>query len=517
MKFFHRKSKTESPDVALSKPASSKPESQKPAPQPTSGTKNTSPESKPVLKPTADAEDAADSLSLKPEESIDGSVDQLVASEDGSEDGDNARRTSIDMKALEVAEKSKLQKHKTQTRYLIRSLEDEDEETKKNTEINSLLYATGNDTVDMYKLQNSSSDLLGRLYYDDFDSDSTPTTALTPVNSGEGTVPTNEYILDRIKYSNRSTSSSVSESFSPERLAILSPRHPGSKLKRGITFDASTNNHHSTITLKLKHPHFRFRRNNKTYLVGFAGDLTSYKAIEWLFDEMIVHGDTIIVLHVLDDKAYLAVDRQKAQLIMNQIELLNARDRKVSITLELALGKPMRLLKTAIDEYEPQIMVIGSKHYDESSGEIHHRRGFMAKQSMSKHFLECALVPVIIIKSTYVHEDLLVNPIETETYFQDWLKEIDISGTYQKEKKRLSRFLSPSSSKTDLNSLRPTHSAKDSYLRPSTSRDNLFQLELELRGRDLLPTNSRLSSRSRSESRQRSSSRQKPTFSIFHH
>ncbi|KAG7195989.1 uncharacterized protein KQ657_002376 [Scheffersomyces spartinae] len=433
--------------------------------------------------------------------------------------------TSIDVKALVAAEKSKLQKHKNQTKYLIRSLEDEDEETKKNTEINSLLYGTSSDTVDMYKLQNSSSDLLGRLYYDDYDSDLTPTVSLTPVTSGEtsgGTIPSNEYILERIKYSgNKSTASSTSDMFGGGTdTTILSPnpRHPGHhKLKRGITFDASTNNHHSTITLKLKHEHFKFRRNNKNYLVGFAGDLTSYKAIEWLFDEMIVNGDTLIVLHVLDDKSHLTIDREKAQLIMNQIQLLNIRDRKIAIVLELALGKPMVLLREAVEEYDPQIMVIGSKHYNEASsaetgGGAHHRRGFMSKQSMSKHFLECALVPVIIIKSTYVHEDELVNPIESETYFQDWLKQIDLTGTYMKEKKLLSRFLSPSSSKTDLTSLRPTHSAKDNYLRPSLSRDNLLLLEQELRGRDLLsPTNSRLSSRSRSQQRS------KATFSLFHH
>ena len=72
-------------------------------------------------------------------------------------------------------------------------------------------------------------------------------------------------------------------------------------MERGISFDTSPHGHQKSYTLKAKHPLFKFRRTNKTFLVGYNDDLESTKAIEWLFDEMIINGDTIVVLQVLDE------------------------------------------------------------------------------------------------------------------------------------------------------------------------------------------------------------------------
>ena len=120
--------------------------------------------------------------------------------------------------------------------------------------------------------------------------------------------------------------------------ALGSLATPGSRVRpelkriksfeRGISFDTSTDNHRKSLTFKVKHPHFRFRRNNKTFLAGFNNGLESLKAIEWLFDEMIVHGDTVIILQVLDEKQHESIDKRQANKALNKIELLNTHFKK---------------------------------------------------------------------------------------------------------------------------------------------------------------------------------------------
>ena len=83
---------------------------------------------------------------------------------------------------------------------------------------------------------------------------------------------------------------------------------------RGISFDTSPHGHQKSYTLKAKHPLFKFRRTNKTFLVGYNDDLESTKAIEWLFDEMIINGDTIVVLQVLDEKQHVSIDKSKVTI-----------------------------------------------------------------------------------------------------------------------------------------------------------------------------------------------------------
>ena len=163
-------------------------------------------------------------------------------------------------------------------------------------------------------------------------------------------------------------------------------------------------------------------------------------------------------------------------------------------------------------------MIIGTRHYGDKANSGHSKL-FSSKSSMSKHFLECALVPVIIVKPTYNYVELLQQPIESELYFQDWLSEIDISGTYTKDKhKRKTKLnfvssLSPTSSRsssyTDMSSLAQAERGRTTT---STKENQPFKKDVEDRGRQLTPSEKEelpkfLLSESRSRSRSRSKSR----------
>lgn len=372
-------------------------------------------------------------------------------------------------------------------------------ETEINTRLNALLYHTSDDTIDLYKRQNNSSDLLGRLYYDDYDSDSVSdggSAQISPVASAQGSLA--DYFTGA-----RFNTASISEliaggySESPSLTPVVSPafssphvappagttnstlklssgestpsfgigsRSPSASrirpavqrlasFERGVSFDSLNDDHRRSLTFKVKHPHFKFRRNNKTYLTGYNGDMESIKSIEWLFDEMVVNGDTIIVLQVLDEKSYTSIDKRRANESLRRIELLNKHVKKVSLVFEVVVGKPLKLLQSAIDEYNPQMMSIGTHNYEDKEGKLHEHhthKSFLSKSSMSKHFLECALVPVIVVKPFYEHVELLRKPVDSENYFANWIAESDIAWTYSKDKNaRKKRITSPLSSKNN--------------------------------------------------------------------
>ncbi|CAN3474650.1 hypothetical protein DICA0_B05446 [Diutina catenulata] len=337
--------------------------------------------------------------------------------------------------------------------------EDEDDETVANTKANAMLYHFTDESVDMYRRENTSSDLLGRLYYDDYDSDTpgalsgTATPLLSPTPTG----------------GNMSDSSSSRPESRPESRSTT-PR-PGLprlySLERGVSFDTSDNDARRSVIFKVKHPQFKFRRNNKTFLAGFNHSAESLRAIEWLFDEMVVHGDTIVVLEVLEERRYQGVDRAAAQKALATIEGLNRiHKKKVKLIFETVVGKPQRLLKTAINEYNPQMMVMGTKHYDRKIS-----KPLFAKESFSKHFLECALVPVILVKPTYHYVEDLQHPVDGPDYFEHWLRDIDVSGSYEKKRKKgvFSPTVSRGNSYTNLAQLTPDRG------RPAAARGNSSQ------------------------------------------
>lgn len=322
-----------------------------------------------------------------------------------------------------------------------------DPETQENTRLNALIYHTSDETVDLYKKENNSSDLLGRLYFDDYDSDSITSPQLsvagTPILSPNVTGGTNPIVFPHADY--------FQARLTP-LLSANSSRAPA--FERGISFDTSTDDHRRSLTVKVKHPQFKFRRNNKTYLAGYNSDVESLKAIEWLFDEMVVTGDTIIILQVLDEKKYHEIDKIKAASSLEKIEQLNThKNKKIQFVYEIVIGKPEKTLKNAIREFNPQMMIIGTHHYDSTSSS----KSFLSKASFSKHFLECALVPVIVVKPTYKYNEFLENPIDSESYFEDWIKSIEhsTSATAHKQRQPLPqqrfsmKLLSPSTSRTN--------------------------------------------------------------------
>lgn len=371
----------------------------------------------------------------------------------------------------------------------VRNRERFDPETSKNTHYNSLLYHTSNESVDMYARENDSSDLLGRLYYDDYDSDSVrsplvsgdSTPLLSPSLNAGGTG--GDYFSSRPIHSpgiltpiSRS-GTSHSNLKSPDSLAAIDeklrkhqqnqlqvpssslsnhhvPTPEKSKYSKGISFDTSTaDTERKSLTLKSKHPKFKFRRNNKTFLTGFNDDQESLRAIKWLFDEAIVNGDTIVVLQVLDEKIHHQINRDKCQKSLEVIENLNIHNKKISIVYEVVIGKPQKYLKRAIDEYTPQMMAIGTHQSDKEQ-----HKSFFAKTTLSKYFLEYALVPVVVVKPRYNHVEELPTPIDSSDYFKNWLSGIDISDTYGKDKeKKIKKFRSPlgsrSSSSVSINTL----------------------------------------------------------------
>ncbi|KAL7666338.1 UspA domain-containing protein [[Candida] zeylanoides] len=355
-------------------------------------------------------------------------------------------------------------------------------ETEINTRLNALIYHTSDETVDLYRRENDSSDLLGRLYYDDYDSESVTSEVSTPGSeaaAGSAGGTSADYFGGSINAALMAEGHKPVEPGRAGPLAALGPlgshsvpnlealaelhgrvaspdgrgrwtgglgarsssasRRPAvqrlASFERGVSFDNLSDAHRRSLTFKVKHPQYKFRRNNKTYLTGYSGDEESRRSIEWLFEQMVVHGDTVIVLQVLDEKQHRSIDKARANESLRQIELLNRHGKKVSVVFEVVIGKAQRLLQAAIDEYNPQMMVIGTHTYEDRDGRMHeHHKGFLSKSSMSRHFLECALVPVIVVKPCYEYVERLAEPIDGEEYFARWIARSDLAWTYSREK-----------------------------------------------------------------------------------
>ncbi|KAI5964262.1 uncharacterized protein KGF55_002204 [Candida pseudojiufengensis] len=410
----------------------------------------------------------------------------------------------------------------------------EETETARNTRLNAKLYHQSDDSIQLYKQQNNSTDLLGRLYYDDYDSSNSNILSpdlLSPVTSNNGTPMLSPTVSDNendfyfgsplttgtnaIKIPNSSSSSSSltlnnQDSTSQTTTSTNSTKKIRPNISRGISFDTTPHGTKKSLTLKFKYPNFKFRRNNKTWLVGFNNDLESTKAIEWLFDEMIINGDTIIVLQVIDEKNknQQIIDKNQANVNLKNFEDLNVHFKKISLIFEIVIGKPMKLLKNAIAEYSPSMMVIGTHHYNENDSNHHHGISFLSKASISKHFLECALIPVIIVKPSYNYIEILKNPIDSEDYFINWIKKIPMDESpFKREKIKKSNST--------------TGGSASGFLSPSISRNSSYtNLINEERGR----TNNSHSQdpqflRLTNESRSRSTSKTRSFSKLFrrHH
>ncbi|CAI5760092.1 unnamed protein product [Candida verbasci] len=322
--------------------------------------------------------------------------------------------------------------------------EEEETETQKNTRFNSNLYNQSTESINLYKLENDSSDLLGRLYYDDYDS----STALNSPMASTSTSPMlspvqdDEFHFTPIQQEARPFTPIQQEARPFIPIQHERPNMPRLKsFERGISFDTTPHGTSKSLTLKVKSPNFKFRRNNKTWLVGYNNDFESQKAIEWLFDEMVINGDTIIILQVLDSRYHTTIEKLKGESNLELFERLNVHNKKVSLIFEIVVGKALKNLKKAISEYNPSMMVIGTHHFKEKE------RKFM-NSSLSKHFLECALVPVIIVKPNYKYIEYLNKPIDKDTYFETWVKKIgELNHDEVVTRHKRSGFLSPNLSR----------------------------------------------------------------------
>ncbi|KAJ8140534.1 hypothetical protein OY671_006283 [Metschnikowia pulcherrima] len=397
-------------------------------------------------------------------------------------------------------------------------------ETMLNTKRNALLYHTSEDSIDLYRSENNSSDLLGRLYYDDYD-------------------PDNRQIVERIT------------SFTSLQALARQPASPGfgrpvsetevksttntlrrPSFERQVSFDTLSDTHHSAITLKVKHPEFKFRRNNKTFLIGFSNDSESLKAVEWAFLEMVISGDTIIVFQVLDEKSYTFVDPSLAEIVLEKLKKLNTHSKRISLVYEVVIGNPQKLLKKAISEYKPAMMIVGTRQYGAAPEPVNHMTPFLShpqpvrpgqpqpvhpvhsplhrsifgKSSTSKYFLQYALVPVILVKPFYTIQETLDRPVDSENYFKDWLANIDISHTREKKKKHIFGMRSPSSSRNS------SHTSLTEFMHPNRSHENIHDKLAETlqphesRGRSSPDMFSFHGSRDSSRSRSRSKPAQMP-------
>lgn len=455
--------------------------------------------------------------------------------EGGKEKGtlELSEQTKKDKDGKDNDDEEDMQEEKEKKKYAkemaVRSgaLEENETETMVNTSLNAMLYHFSDDSVDLYRSENNSLDLIGRMYYDDYDSSDRIVAEKVASFTSLASLARSPKITPQL---------TIDRALSPK--PILNLVYQNSLFERQVSFDTLSDDHHSGITLKVKHPEFKFRRNNKTILVGFSNDPESLKAVEWAFLELLIHGDTMIVFHVLDEKTYSKVDPSLADMVLKKLTRLNTHKRRISLVYEIVIGNPQKLLKKSITEYKPAMMVVGTHQYGQlpleptesavnllsmnhhkhapttspilssklSSSFFHHgHKSIFSKASISEYFLQYALVPVIVVKPFYQIRETLVNPIKSEDYFKDWLANIDISHTREKKKKHRFGVISPSlsrnTSKSNLNELAPLESR-------GRSKEGMFQIESQ--------SSSRSSSRSASVTKSKSTTEQDPGATARH-
>ena len=135
---------------------------------------------------------------------------------------------------------------------------------------------------------------------------------------------------------------------------------------------------------------------------------------------MIINGDTIVVLQVLDENnTYPLTNRRSRKTWLKSSKSITI-SRKFVLSTKPPSVKAKKAIRSAIDEYRPSMMAIGTHHYD---GKEHHRS--FTKSSLSKHILECSLVPIILVKPSYRYVEFLRQEVDGPQYFENWIKNID--------------------------------------------------------------------------------------------
>ncbi|KAG7702421.1 hypothetical protein KL930_005232 [Ogataea haglerorum] len=322
----------------------------------------------------------------------------------------------------------------------------DDPETRRNTELNSLIYQLSQDQVnelDALSLRTQTPERVLR------------SPSLSRQNSVDSSLPTTNLSIDEI--------------------SDLQPKRPPLKdtesFHRGIAFENMGNSQldyeKMQFILTAKHRDFHFDRVSRTFMCGYDDNECSLLALKWTIDEMVKDGDTLVCLRVLskEDAArdYQRDYKKEAEKILEEIARLNSKEKKIKIVLELKVGKVPEMITKAITEYDPVILIVGT-HGTQKTG-FH---AIIGSKSMSKYCLQYAKVPVVVVGPLY-HTQKPKLDMSSETVYADALRNFQHGLELAQTETRKPRFqralrsdsvLSPMRSKS---SFSPARSASPSF------------------------------------------------------
>ncbi|KAH3671312.1 hypothetical protein OGAPHI_000535 [Ogataea philodendri] len=250
----------------------------------------------------------------------------------------------------------------------------EDQTTKRNTELNAMLYQVSEDQFETSSMESSVPERL----------------LMSPSLSPQG-----------------STDTSLPSLSVDDTLDHHSKRHilKGSRtFEKGVSFENMSNEELDYTKLQFilvtKHHEFHFDRTSRTFMCGYDNNECSLVALKWTIDEMLNDGDTLVCLRVLaKETAILDAKpdyKEEGEQILESIAKLNSKDKKIKIVLEFKVGKVPEMITRAIREYDPVILIVGA-HKEQKTG----IRAMISSKSMSKYCLQYARVPVTVVNPLY--------------------------------------------------------------------------------------------------------------------
>ncbi|KAI7899512.1 uncharacterized protein BX663DRAFT_554918 [Cokeromyces recurvatus] len=174
---------------------------------------------------------------------------------------------------------------------------------------------------------------------------------------------------------------------------------------RGVSFDTMTDQDQPdfSFTLRGKTQGYQRTRRSRTFMV--ATDLENYSdyALDWAIENVMDHGDEIIVLRVLtidmsdnrpNVKAMLRHEelqsKEIANTVMKRIMAAGNEDMKISAVIEFVIGKVQETIQNMISIYQPSMLIVGTRGMSELKG--------MFINSISRYCLQHSPVPVVIVQ-----------------------------------------------------------------------------------------------------------------------
>ncbi|GAA5800513.1 hypothetical protein HPULCUR_005947 [Helicostylum pulchrum] len=174
---------------------------------------------------------------------------------------------------------------------------------------------------------------------------------------------------------------------------------------RGVSFDTMTDQDQPdySFTLRGKNQGYQRTRRSRTFMV--ATDLANYSdyALDWAIENLVDHGDEIIVLRVLtvdmsenrpNLKAMLRHEelqsKERASTVMSKIMAAGGPDLKISAVIEFVIGKVQETIQSMISVYQPSMLIVGTRGLSELKG--------MFINSVSKYCLQHSPVPVVVVR-----------------------------------------------------------------------------------------------------------------------